>query len=47
MDRLSAKHEFLAVIGVYADDKLLATVKCTGKNVAHDLEGIDLKATKW
>ena len=47
MDRLSKKHDLSAGVHVYSGAKRLATVNCTGKNVKHDLEGIDLKATTW
>jgi hypothetical protein len=47
MDRLGSRHDFVAGISVHVEGQQVAMVKCTGKNVVHDLEGIALKPTTW
>lgn len=46
MDRLTNAHAMDAGVNVWEGEKLLTTVKCNGKKVANNLEGVDLAPTK-
>ncbi len=45
-DRLSNEHSIEAGVNVLIKNNLAATVKCSGKNITHNLEGLDLKPTE-
>ncbi len=45
-DRLTDEHAIEAGVNVVINNKMEATVKCSGKNIEQDLEGIDLKPTE-
>lgn len=43
VDRLGDEHAIEAGVNVLIKNKLAATVNCAGKNITHDLEGLNLK----
>lgn len=45
MDRISKTHDVEAGVNVLTNGNLVATVKCAGKNITSNLEGVDLAAT--
>lgn len=45
-DKLTEEHAVEAGVNVETNNKLLATVNCSGKNIKQNLEGIDLKAAE-
>lgn len=45
MDRISKAHDVEAGVNVLTNGDLVATVKCVGKNMVINLEGVDLAAT--
>jgi hypothetical protein len=45
VDRLADEHPIEAGVNILIDDKMAATVKCSGNTIKQDLEGIDLKPT--
>jgi hypothetical protein len=45
MDRLTEAHAMEAGVNVFEEGKLLATVKCSGKKMVNNLEGVDLAPT--
>lgn len=45
MDRISKAHAVEAGVNVLTNGDLVATVKCVGKNMVTNLEGVDLAAT--
>ncbi|HMS26253.1 MAG TPA: hypothetical protein PKC80_02640 [Burkholderiaceae bacterium] len=45
MDRITKEHAVEAGVNVLVDGKLLATVRCSGKNIINNLEGVDLAPT--
>jgi len=42
-DRLSENHSIEAGVNVLINEKMAATVKCSGNNIEQNMEGIDLK----
>lgn len=42
-DRLTDEHAIEAGVNVLISNKMAATVKCSGKKIEQDMEGIDLK----
>lgn len=45
MDRITKEHAIEAGVNVLVDGKLLATVRCSGRNIMNNLEGVDLAPT--
>jgi len=45
MDRITKEHAIEAGVNVLVDGKLLATVRCSGRNIVNNLEGVDLAPT--
>jgi hypothetical protein len=45
MDRLTEAHATEAGVNVFEEGKSLATVKCSGKKMVNNLEGVDLAPT--
>lgn len=45
MDRISKTHDVEAGVNVLTNGNLVATVKCAGKNITSNLDGVDLAAT--
>ncbi|MEQ1537083.1 MAG: hypothetical protein ABL923_14500 [Burkholderiaceae bacterium] len=45
MDRITEAHAMDAGVNVWEGEKLLATVKCSGKKMVNNLEGVDLSPT--
>ncbi len=45
MDRLTDAHAMEAGVNVWEGEKLLASVKCSGKKIVNNLEGVDLAPT--
>lgn len=45
-DRLSDEHSIEAGVNVLIKNNLAATVNCSGKNITHNLEGLNLKPSK-
>ena len=45
-DRLSNEHSIDAGVNVMMKNKLVTTVKCSGKNITNNLEGLNLKPSK-
>ena len=45
MDRITKEHAIEAGVNVLVDGKLLATVRCSGRNIVNNLEGVDLAST--
>ena len=46
LDRLSDEHPIDAGVSVSNNDKLVATVNCSGKNIVNNIEGIALKPSE-
>lgn len=46
VDRLTDEHAIEAGVNVLISNKMAATVKCSGKKIEQDMEGIDLKPTE-
>lgn len=46
MDRLTDAHAVEAGVNVLIDKNLVTTVKCSGKDVVNNIEGVKLKATE-
>ena len=44
-DRITEAHGIEAGVNVFEEGKLLATVKCSGKKMVNNLEGVDLAPT--
>ncbi len=45
MDRITKEHAIEAGVNVLVHGKLLATVRCSGKQIVNNLEGVDLAPT--
>ena len=45
MDRITKEHAIEPGVNVLVDGKLLATVRCSGRNIVNNLEGVDLAPT--
>lgn len=45
IDRIIKEHAIEAGVNVLVDGKLLATVRCSSKNIVNNLEGVDLSPT--
>ena len=46
VDRLTDEHAIEAGVNVLISNKMAATIKCSGKNIKQEIEGIDLKPTE-
>jgi hypothetical protein len=46
MDRLNPEHASVAGVNVLSNGDVIATVKCSGKKMVNNLEGVDLAPTQ-